>query len=147
MANASAKKTAQQNAEAIKNMQYGQVASLALALLLRLLFQRHALRPTTAAFWVYALSLWAFDVVYITWACQVFSGAFGAWVWWAYLIIPLYAVYKLWSSVISPMFFGGSAASAEPEPEAKEAPTSKRQEKLRKRSERGDPRVRMQQQS
>ena len=30
---------------------------------------------------------WAFDVVYITWACQVGSGAFGAWVWWLYLIV------------------------------------------------------------
>lgn len=43
------------------------------------------------------------------------------------------------------MFFGRSAAPAaeEAESETKE-PTSKRQEKLRKRSERGDPRVRMQ---
>ena len=60
--------------------------------------------------------------------------------------IPLYAIFKLWSSVISPMFFGRSAAaSAAPEGEGEtKEPTSKRQEKLRKRSERGDPRVRMQ---
>ena len=32
---------------------------------------------------------WCFDVVYITWACQVGSGAFGAWVWWLYLIVSL----------------------------------------------------------
>ncbi len=115
---------------------------------------------------------WAFDVVYITWACQLASGAFGDWVWWLYLVvsrlcfsamplslcgvlrdcvacqIPLYAVFKLWSSVISPMLGfgrGGSGASAEADAgtEAKET-VSKRQEKLRKRSERGDPRVRVQ---
>ena len=63
------------------------------------------------------------------------------------LQIPLYAVFKLWSGVISPMVLGRSAATssdaASDEPGAKET-TSKRQEKLRKRSERGDPRVRMQ---
>ena len=117
---------AQQNAEAIKNLRLGLLVSCALSLLLRLLLNRAALRPTSAAFWVYALSLvpsvflsrylqrigsprrdpttcallaagedlprpgiieWAFDVVYITWACQVGSGAFGAWVWWLYLIV------------------------------------------------------------
>ena len=144
MANASAKRTgmfpyfsstptamltrppAQQNAEAIKNLRLGLLVSCALSLLLRILFRRSALRPTTPAFWMYALSLvpsiflsrylerigsprrdpttgallaagedlsrpgiieWAFDVVYITWACQVGSGAFGAWVWWLYLIV------------------------------------------------------------
>lgn len=61
--------------------------------------------------------------------------------------IPLYAVFKLWSGVISPYFLGrsgGSSASAEGEAEAGKEILSKRQEKLRKRSERGDPRVRAQ---
>ena len=117
---------AQQNAETIKNLRMGMLASLALSLLLRILFRRSALRPTTFAFWVYALSLvpsvflsrylerigsprrdpttgalisagedlarpgiieWCFDVVYITWACQIGSGAFGQWVWWLYLVV------------------------------------------------------------
>ena len=30
---------------------------------------------------------WCFDVVYITWACQIGSGAFGEWVWWLYLVV------------------------------------------------------------
>ena len=81
---------------------------------------------------------WCFDVVYITWACQVGSGAFGVWVWWLYLIvspvprlvvvrvldstsggqqIPLYAAFRLWSTVISPMVLGRSG-SASPETEA-----------------------------
>ncbi|KAM5535703.1 hypothetical protein V8D89_010690 [Ganoderma adspersum] len=186
MANASAKRTAQQNADTIKNLRLGLLGSCALSLFLRLFFHRAALRPTTLAFWVYALSLvpsiflsrylerigsprrdpttnalisagedlsrpgvveWCFDVVYITWACQVGSGAFGTWVWWLYLIIPLYAVFKLWSGVISPYFLGrsgGPSAPAEGEADAGKETLSKRQEKLRKRSERGDPRVRAQ---
>ncbi|KAH9894333.1 DUF788-domain-containing protein [Cubamyces menziesii] len=185
MANASAKRTAQHNAESIKNLRLGLLVSGALSILLRLLFRRGSLSPKQLSFWIYVFSLvpsvflsrylerigsprrdpttgtlisagedlsrpgiieWCFDVIYITWACQVGSGAFGQWVWWLYLIIPLYAIFKLWSSVISPMFFGRSAAaSAAPEGEGEtKEPTSKRQEKLRKRSERGDPRVRMQ---
>ncbi|KAI0773865.1 DUF788-domain-containing protein [Fomes fomentarius] len=188
MANASAKRVAQQNAETIKNLRLGLLISGAGSLVLRILLRRTSLRPTVFGFWVYALSLipsiflsrylerigsprrdpttgalisagedlsrpgiieWAFDVVYITWACQLASGAFGDWVWWLYLVIPLYAVFKLWSSVISPMLGfgrGGSGASAEADAgtEAKETAVSKRQEKLRKRSERGDPRVRVQ---
>ncbi|KIP09181.1 hypothetical protein PHLGIDRAFT_29162 [Phlebiopsis gigantea 11061_1 CR5-6] len=84
---------------------------------------------------------WCFDVVYITWACQVGSGLLGAWVWWLYLVIPGYAVYKLWGGVISPILLGGGQPSAPQEDPAPAAPTSRRQEKLRKRSERGDPRV------
>jgi hypothetical protein len=59
--------------------------------------------------------------------------------------IPLFAIFKLWSSIISPFLKGrssdiqDSAAAA-----ADDLPTSKRQEKLRKRGEKGDPRVRMQ---
>ncbi|KAF8204925.1 hypothetical protein BJ912DRAFT_14804 [Pholiota molesta] len=87
---------------------------------------------------------WCFDLLYITWTCQVGSGAFGEWFWWLYMIIPVYAVLKLWTSVISPMFFGrGSSESSESIPE-KESASSKRQEKLRKRQEKGDPRVRVQ---
>ncbi|KAK7061522.1 hypothetical protein R3P38DRAFT_2829957 [Favolaschia claudopus] len=87
---------------------------------------------------------WCFDILYVTWACQIGSGAFGEWFWWLYLVIPLYAVFKLWTSVLSPMLgFGKSAPSPEESTTDKEA-TSKRQEKLRKRSERGDPRIKMQ---
>jgi hypothetical protein len=57
--------------------------------------------------------------------------------------IPLYAIYKLWSAVISPMFLGRPPATVDDGAANKET-TSKRQEKLRKRSERGDPRVRTQ---
>ncbi|KAL4241545.1 TMEM208 family protein [Abortiporus biennis] len=85
---------------------------------------------------------WCFDVVYITWSCQIGSGAFGLWFWSLYLIIPLYAIYKLWGSFLGPMFRGSAAAPEDAPPKEN---VSKRQEKLRKRSERGDPRVRVQQ--
>nr|GAT53930.1 predicted protein [Mycena chlorophos] len=86
---------------------------------------------------------WCFDVLYVTWFCQVGSGAFGDWFWWLYMVIPLYALFKLWTSVLSPFVLGRAAAAAPPEQAAQEG-TSKRQEKLRKRSERGDPRVKAQ---
>ncbi|KXN87899.1 hypothetical protein AN958_07908 [Leucoagaricus sp. SymC.cos] len=85
---------------------------------------------------------WCFDILYITWACQIGSGAFGEWFWFLYMVIPLYAVFKLWSSAISPYLQGRSLVPEDSQ--ANNQPTSKRQEKLRKRSEKGDPRVRVQ---
>ncbi|KZT26954.1 DUF788-domain-containing protein [Neolentinus lepideus HHB14362 ss-1] len=85
---------------------------------------------------------WCFDVLYVTWVCQVSSAALGDWVWWLYSI-PLYAGYKGYS-LVSPFLFGKPAApGAENVPPIE--PTSKRQEKLRKRNERGDLRVKAQQ--
>ncbi|KIJ70494.1 hypothetical protein HYDPIDRAFT_122383 [Hydnomerulius pinastri MD-312] len=84
---------------------------------------------------------WCFDILYVTWACQVGSGAFGEWFWYLYLVIPLYAAFKIWSNFIGPMMGRSSASSSNEDGNEKET-LSKRQEKLRKRSERGDPRVR-----
>ncbi|CAL1701683.1 unnamed protein product [Somion occarium] len=87
---------------------------------------------------------WCFDVVYITWVCQIGSGAFGQWFWWLYSIIPAYAMYKLWNSALSPLLLGRSASADTTEEGDGKQPLSKRQEKLRKRGERGDPRIRAQ---
>jgi len=54
--------------------------------------------------------------------------------------IPIYAIWKLWSSAIGPMLFGGSGGSSA-KPTEEEEETSKRQQKLRKRNEKGDSRV------
>ncbi|KAK0467966.1 uncharacterized protein EV420DRAFT_1685022 [Desarmillaria tabescens] len=78
------------------------------------------------------------------WACQVGSGAFGEWFWWLYMVIPLYAIFKLWTSAISPLLLGRAAAAGANDVPEEEPAISKRQEKLKKRSERGDPRVRTQ---
>jgi len=85
---------------------------------------------------------WCFDILYVTWSCQIGSNAFGEWFWWLYMVIPLYAVFKLWTFVISPMILGRSPPATDAT--AGQETTSKRQEKLRKRSERGDARVRAQ---
>ncbi|KAG6880083.1 hypothetical protein C0992_006895 [Termitomyces sp. T32_za158] len=87
---------------------------------------------------------WCFDILYVTWACQIGSGAFGEWFWWLYMVIPVYAVFKLWVSVISPMVRGRSSSQASEMAIPEKETASKRQEKLRKRVERGDPRVKMQ---
>ncbi|KAI9428682.1 hypothetical protein H4582DRAFT_2107612 [Lactarius indigo] len=84
---------------------------------------------------------WMFDILYIAWFAQVGTAVFGEWLWWIYLVIPTFVIYKLWG-LISPMVFGRS--SALPEEEPKEESLSKRQEKLKKRNERGDPRVKAQ---
>ncbi|KAH9963140.1 hypothetical protein BC827DRAFT_1259962 [Russula dissimulans] len=81
---------------------------------------------------------WTFDVLYITWLAQVGSAISGEWFWWIYIVIPAFVVYKLWNTLISPLLLGQSSSVGEEEP--KEG-LSKRQEKLKKRSERGDPRV------
>ncbi|KAI9466792.1 hypothetical protein BJY52DRAFT_1234373 [Lactarius psammicola] len=84
---------------------------------------------------------WMFDILYISWFAQVGAAIFGEWFWWIYLVIPIFVIYKLWG-FISPMVFGRS--SAQPEEEPKQEGLSKRQEKLKKRNERGDPRVKAQ---
>ncbi|KAF6762561.1 hypothetical protein DFP72DRAFT_560508 [Ephemerocybe angulata] len=185
MANASAKRIANQNETTVKQLRLGMFAPMLLSLVLRFLFRRASFPPSKGIIALYVLTYfpafflsnylikigttrrdpntgalisygedlhqtgvteWCFDILYITWACQVGSGAFGDWFWWLYLVIPLYAVFKLWTSVISPMVLGrGSPADAPPAGEDAAAQgSSKRQEKLRKRQERGDPRVKMQ---
>ncbi|KAF9222031.1 DUF788-domain-containing protein [Gyrodon lividus] len=87
---------------------------------------------------------WCFDILYVTWACQVGSGLFGEWFWYLYLVIPLYAVFKIWSYFVGPMLGRSSDNSSSTGTSEKET-LSKRQEKLRKRSERSersDPRAR-----
>jgi hypothetical protein len=55
-----------------------------------------------------------------------------------YFQIPTFVIYKL-CNLISPMLLGRSSAVGEEEPT--QEGLSKRQEKLKKRSDRGDPRV------
>ncbi|KAK7470901.1 hypothetical protein VKT23_002317 [Stygiomarasmius scandens] len=182
MANASAKRIANQNEATVKIIKLGMIIPTIISLLLRLLLRRDSLPPSKGSLAIYVATFfpvfllsnylikigttrrdpttgtlisygedlnqpgvteWCFDILYITWTCQIGSGAFGEWVWWLYMVIPIYAVFKLWVSVISPMFLGRSNASV-PASGPEQEPTSKRQEKLRKRSEKGDPRVKTQ---
>ncbi|KAG0702363.1 hypothetical protein DFH29DRAFT_922043 [Suillus ampliporus] len=179
MAHGAAKRIAQQNEQALRNLKLGMFIPTLLSAVFRLLFRRSSLPPSKGSLAVYVVTYlpalflsrylermgttrrdpttgalissgedlnqpgvteWCFDILYVTWACQICSGAFGDWFWWFYLIIPLYAGYKLWSNFIGPMLGRSSASAAEGGGEKETL--SKRQEKLRKRSERGDPRVR-----
>ncbi|KAG8750740.1 hypothetical protein FRC14_000258 [Serendipita sp. 396] len=82
---------------------------------------------------------WCWDIIYVTWACQVGSALVGEWFWWAYLCIPLFALWKIYSVFIKPYYLSGSREDKSDVPNDQE--TSKRQQKLKKRSEKGDPRV------
>ncbi|KAJ6539116.1 putative opsin [Mycena capillaripes] len=180
MANASAKRIANQNESTVKTLKLGMILPTIMSLVLRLLFRRGSLPPSKGALLLYTVTFfpafflsnylirigttrrdpttgtlisygedlhqpgvteWCFDILYVTWACQIGSGAFGEWVWWLYLVIPLYAIYKLWTSVVSPMLGLGKASAVPEESATDKEGTSKRQEKMRKKSERGDPRV------
>ncbi|KAJ6599305.1 hypothetical protein DFH09DRAFT_1243704 [Mycena vulgaris] len=188
MANASAKRIANQNESTVKTLKLGMIIPTIISLVLRLLLRRGSLPPSKGSLFLYTVTFfpafflsnylikigttrrdpttgtllsygedlhqpgvteWCFDILYVTckfrlfWACQIGSGAFGEWFWWLYMVIPIYAVYKLWTSVISPMVLGRSSPAV-PEDATDKESTSKRQEKMRKRSERGDPRVRAQ---
>ncbi|TFK76151.1 putative opsin [Pluteus cervinus] len=186
MANASAKRIANQNETTVKILRIGMFIPTLLSFLLRFIFHSSSLPPSKSSLFLYTFTFfpafflsnylvkigttrrdpisgtlisygedlsqpgvteWCFDIVYVTWACQVGSGAFGDWFWWFYMVIPLYAVFKVWTSFIGPAF-GSSlfSSNSQENGSTEEGPTagSKRQEKLRKRSERGDPRVKTQ---
>ncbi|KAI6164960.1 hypothetical protein EDD17DRAFT_1775295 [Pisolithus thermaeus] len=172
MAKGAAKRIAGQNERAIKNLRLGMVIPTILSLVLRLLLRRDSLPPSKGSLLIYVLTYlpalflsrylenigtsrrdpttgalissgedlnqpgvteWSFDVLYVTWACQVGSGAFGEWFW--------YFLSGVWTGLVGPFLWPSS--SVPPQDDAKKAETSsKRQEKLRKRSERGDQRVR-----
>ncbi|KAH7100624.1 DUF788-domain-containing protein [Auriculariales sp. MPI-PUGE-AT-0066] len=88
------------------------------------------------------LTEYATDVVYLTWLCLVLSALFGERAWYIYLLIPGFAVYKLWGFAAPMLGLAGirlpSFGGQEPQQEAEEpaAPSSKRQEKLKKRLDR-----------
>ncbi|KAG6837526.1 hypothetical protein H0H93_007707 [Arthromyces matolae] len=185
MANAAAKRIANQNESTLKTLRLGMLLPTLISILLRLLFRRDSLPPSKGPLAIYVATFlpafflsnylikigttrrdsttgtlisygedlsqpgvteWCFDILYVTWACQIGSGALGEWFWWLYMVIPAYAVYKLWASVISPLVLGssGSQAAGTATADTDVTNTSKRQEKLRKRNERGDPRVKVQ---
>ncbi|BGP16495.1 hypothetical protein JCM10213_001168 [Rhodosporidiobolus nylandii] len=98
-----------------------------------------------------------FDVIYITWFVHAATALVSGHFWKVYWIIPLYALYRL-GLLLLPRFFpqlalllpgaqlptGAAAPAAVPQgpiPANQPKPDSKRQEKLRKRAERGDRRV------
>ncbi|KNZ79916.1 hypothetical protein J132_08574 [Termitomyces sp. J132] len=50
--------------------------------------------PTTGSLISYGEDLnqagvteWCFDILYVTWTCQIGSGVFGEWFWWLYMVV------------------------------------------------------------
>lgn len=101
-----------------------------------------------------------FDIIYVTWFVHVLTAIISSKFWYAYALIPLYAFSIAYSKVIVPFLLGGrdpirsitsiftgqggttsanSSSGQQKEPE--QAALSKRQAKLQKRADRGDPRV------
>eukprot|EP01090_Pellita_catalonica_P008886 TRINITY_DN19953_c0_g1_i1.p1 TRINITY_DN19953_c0_g1~~TRINITY_DN19953_c0_g1_i1.p1 ORF type:complete len:175 (-),score=29.48 TRINITY_DN19953_c0_g1_i1:98-622(-) len=65
-----------------------------------------------------------FDAIYITIFVQI-TTLYSNWFWLAYLIIPAYALIKLWG-LVKPFLFGGSSAPVAAEPEEESAMDKKR---------------------
>ncbi|SJL01607.1 uncharacterized protein ARMOST_04930 [Armillaria ostoyae] len=164
MANASAKRIASQNEITVKRLRFGLFLPTVLSFVLRFLLRRSSLPPSKTSLGIYIATFFPgfFLSNYLIkigttrrdpttgtlmsygedlGACQIGSGAFGEWFWWLYMVIPLYAIFKLWTSAISPLLLGRAAAAGTDDVPEKQPATSKRQEKLKKRSERGDPRT------
>ncbi|KAI6128520.1 hypothetical protein EDD16DRAFT_1690398 [Pisolithus croceorrhizus] len=171
MAKGAAKRIAGQNERAIKNLRLGMVIPTILSLVLRLLLRRDSLPPSKGSLLIYVLTYlplsfdlnqpgvteWSFDVLYVTWACQVgreHSGSgFGilsggeclhelsSGVVVSGLTDTVIRALQSLDGLVGPFLWPSS--SVPPQDDTKKAETSsKRQEKLRKRSERGDQRVR-----
>eukprot|EP00245_Coleochaete_scutata_P000129 TRINITY_DN10138_c0_g1_i1.p1 TRINITY_DN10138_c0_g1~~TRINITY_DN10138_c0_g1_i1.p1 ORF type:complete len:176 (+),score=28.86 TRINITY_DN10138_c0_g1_i1:52-579(+) len=74
------------------------------------------------------MSEYLHDIIYITAFIQ-FASVFSDYVWLLYLVIPAFAAYKIWQSILYPYFFGGQEADA-PESEKER----KKREKLEKKA-------------
>ncbi|KAF1988729.1 DUF788 domain protein, partial [Aulographum hederae CBS 113979] len=76
------------------------------------------------------LTEWMWDVLYWTYGCLVMAAIFGDWVWWTWLVIPVYsgwAAYTTFNGARQGMAgFGAPAGEGD-------APLSKSQQKLQKR--------------
>ncbi|KAK9679444.1 hypothetical protein K7432_016264 [Basidiobolus ranarum] len=75
------------------------------------------------------LTAYFFDIIYVTWFVHVGS-VFTDYFWFVYLVIPVYASIKLWTSVIKP--YMGSKGAVEEEPVLDDK-ARKRQEKKQKK--------------
>lgn len=168
MANASAKKQAISNTNALKLMHLSSLGVNAFVILFHFLLKRPASLKPYFLFSIPAFLLqfqlermgrpsydakgslirsgddlgasgiteWMHDVIYVTWGCAVLSAIFNTTkVWFLYLVIPLYASYKLYSfiSAQSGGFFNTKREA--PTPEQQQPAVSKRQEKLQKKKQ------------
>ncbi|KAJ9103656.1 hypothetical protein QFC19_004231 [Naganishia cerealis] len=100
---------------------------------------------------------WAWDTIYITWACAILSAIIGEKVWYLWLAVPAIAAWKIYE-IAKPIIAGirggqagqggaAGAAAMQADPAGAQVgaqgdePISKRQAKLKARMEKGDKRV------
>ncbi|KAI8054626.1 hypothetical protein BDF22DRAFT_742563 [Syncephalis plumigaleata] len=74
------------------------------------------------------LTSYMFDILYVTWFVHLGS-LLWSFIWWFYLVIPLYAGYAIWGFV-APMLKSNGGGQEEMK--------SKRQQKMEKRQQRGN---------
>ncbi|WFD20781.1 hypothetical protein MCAP1_003035 [Malassezia caprae] len=87
------------------------------------------------------LTAYMFDIVYITWFVHGSTALVSRYFWWTYLVIPLYALYLLYTHILAPYVLGRSRApppaTQGKAPDAREPALSRRQAKLQARQARG----------
>ncbi|KAI8388399.1 uncharacterized protein BYT42DRAFT_611451 [Radiomyces spectabilis] len=79
------------------------------------------------------LTAYMFDIIYVTWFVHLTTAFISNKFWFAYLVIPAYALYKCVPMIMSYLGSGGMGS----EGAAPEAAKSKRQAKLEKRANKG----------
>ncbi|KAK9385493.1 hypothetical protein V1515DRAFT_608251 [Lipomyces mesembrius] len=79
------------------------------------------------------LTEWLWDVVYVTWGCDLLGFLVGrSWVWIFYLVIPVYGTYVAYTSFIGPMLKQRAAVAAAGENATQPDPVVKKKEKKQK---------------
>ncbi|TIA75298.1 hypothetical protein E3P91_00518, partial [Wallemia ichthyophaga] len=88
------------------------------------------------------------DIVYVTWMCLTMTGFFGGIMWWMFIIVPGFAIFKA-ASFAMPFLMpaaGRMRDAISSQPNTAEPGESKRQQKLKQRQQKGQPGKRHQQQ-
>jgi len=80
------------------------------------------------------LTAYMFDIIYITWFVHITTAVISSKFWYTYIVIPVYAVFKLWPFVAP---YLKSSGSNEEEKESAGPAKSKRQAKLEERAKKG----------
>lgn len=161
MANAAAKKLAQANSLALKQLHVTSVVVFSLSLALNWILQRRLTRfvvlslPALLTEYIVettcrprysggqlvntgqdaaqgGITEYLFDVIYLTWICAILSVFLGPKAWYLYLLAPLFTIYKVWG-----LLQAGKKLFKGPEQEGTDKESqpqlSKRQQKLSKR--------------
>ncbi|KAK4971223.1 hypothetical protein LTR66_011458 [Elasticomyces elasticus] len=79
------------------------------------------------------LTEWMWDVVYWSWGCIGGAAVLGDWVWWFYVVIPLYSAWLAWTTFAGAKRGMAGMTGGADEGGAPGQAGSKRQQKMEKR--------------